>query len=279
MGVGPKEVIDSIERIGVWWALIIVGLLSLWLLLGGLETFVLWPELFDRFDVSKLLFVSALLTLSFVMLGIVPILLGAMDRRPFEPEVRYALFFSTLSVAVCQGAALLHMFFTVPSRKDLIWVGLISFGVCCAAGFAKRREYAEDERDLHHGIQGQKSFFRGPRKGGAAVAQKISVDQPKPTIPERYALLDEFERKVVSLFIENGVAELSPRFFQNQQIDNLLELKLALQRLEARGFLRLVEDPLALRGGPRYELAAAHFRELSRSPSWIGLNIPAKEFG
>lgn len=163
----PTEFADVAKRFGPWWTIAIMCVAVHWLLVGGLATFVLWPDLFEKFELSKLLFLAALLTLPFFAFGAGAIMLGAMDHRPFEPQARYAVMFSSGAGMVCQGAALWSMFLNAPSRKEMMVGGVVALVFCLLAGFAKRREAEEDARDEREGIRGQKSFFRGPRKPGA----------------------------------------------------------------------------------------------------------------
>lgn len=137
------------------------------LLIGGLAVFALWPEYFERLDLSKSLFIAIVTTSPFAAIGAGIIYLGAMDRRPLEPEVRYAITFATCAVAVCQIAALWQMFLSGARepRSMVLW-GVVGAALCSFPAWAKRHEHEEDERDRREGIHGNKSFFRGKRKGG-----------------------------------------------------------------------------------------------------------------
>lgn len=48
----------------------------------------------------------------------------------------------------------------------LFW-GVIGALLCFFPAWAKRHEHEEDERDRREGNWGEKSFFRGKRKGGS----------------------------------------------------------------------------------------------------------------
>jgi hypothetical protein len=137
------------------------------LLIGGLAVFALWPEYFQRLDLSKSLFIGIVTTSPFAAIGAGIIYLGAMDRRPLEPEVRYAITFATCTVAVCQIAALWQMFLSGDRQpRSMVFWGVVGAALCSLPAWAKRHEYEEDERDRREGIRGKKSFFRGKRRGG-----------------------------------------------------------------------------------------------------------------
>lgn len=138
------------------------------LLIGGIAVFALWPGYFERLDLSKSLFIAMVTTWPFAAIGAGIIYLGAMDRRPLEPEVRYAFTFSTCTVAVCQMAALWQMFLSdVRQPRTMLFWGVIGALLCFFPAWAKRHEHEEDERDRREGNWGEKSFFRGKRKGGS----------------------------------------------------------------------------------------------------------------
>jgi hypothetical protein len=137
------------------------------LLIGGIAVFALWPEYFERLDLSKSLFIAIVTTSPFAAIGAGIIYLGAMDRRPLEPEVRYAITFATCTVAVCQMAALWQMFLSGARQpRTMVFWGVVGAALCSLPAWAKRHEHEEDERDRREGIPGEKSFFRGKRKGG-----------------------------------------------------------------------------------------------------------------
>jgi hypothetical protein len=149
----------------IWLA--IFGLVAVHaLLIGGLAVFALWPEYFVRLDLSKTLFIGIVTTAPFAAIGAGIIYLGAMDRRPLEPEVRYAIALATCTVAICQIAALWQMFLSGnrQPRTMIVW-GVVGAALCSLPAWAKRHEQEEDERDRREGRGGQKSFFRGKRKG------------------------------------------------------------------------------------------------------------------
>jgi len=137
------------------------------LLIGGIAVFALWPAYFERLDLSKSLFIAIVTTSPFAAIGAGLIYLGAMDRRPIEPEVRYSVTFATCTVALCQIAALWQMFLSgTREPRTMIFWGVVGAALCTLPAWAKRHEYEEDERDRREGICGKKSFFRGNRKGG-----------------------------------------------------------------------------------------------------------------
>lgn len=162
-----SEPIAIFDAGGLRW-LAVFGVVAVHaLLIGGIAVFALWPAYFERLDLSKSLFIAMVTTSPFAAIGAGLIYLGAMDRRPVEPEVRYAITFATCTVAVCQVAALWQMFLTgVREPHTMIFWGVVGAVLCLFPAWAKRHEYEEDERDRREGIQGQKSFFRGKRKGG-----------------------------------------------------------------------------------------------------------------
>jgi len=167
----PKsEAIARLLAAGVRW-LPVVGLAGVHaLLIGSLAVFALWPEQFERLDLSKSLFMAIVITSPFAAAGAGIIYLGAMDRRPLEPEVRYAIAFATCTVAVCQVAALWQMFIAdLRQPRTMIFWSAVGSALCSLPAWAKRHEAEEDERDRREGRLGRNLFFRGKRKGGEGV--------------------------------------------------------------------------------------------------------------
>lgn len=165
MGVA-NETIDAVKKVGPFWIAPVL-VMSVHVLIGALAVFGLWPGMFERFDVTKIVFTAAISTLTFDALGAGLICLGAWELKPRKAQVRYAFIFASCCVAVCQMAALWQMFIThvIEPRSMYFW-GIVGALLCAFPAWAKRKEIEEDERDIREGNIGQRSFFRGRRKGG-----------------------------------------------------------------------------------------------------------------
>lgn len=126
-----SETTATLIAAGVRWVTV-AGLAAVHaLLIGGLAVLALRPDQFERLDLSKTLFMEIVTTSPFAAVGAGIIYLGAMDRRPLEPEVRYAIMFATCTVAVCQIAALWQMFLTdTRELRTMVFWGVVGAGLC-----------------------------------------------------------------------------------------------------------------------------------------------------
>jgi hypothetical protein len=132
----------------------------------------------------------------------------------------------------------------------------------------------------------ERYYKKRRRLARAAKLAKRAIPAPDvpraiPEPPQRsiYQSLDEHERRVMRMFIDNGRRDLPPQFARNEDREVWQQNGEARDRLCARGFLTFIDDEIGVWGGSRFQMIDEHFRRLSEHPDEIGSDALPKGFG